>query len=415
LLGGPNRNIPTLSKFVNIQYTESMGRSLVVSTDVHPGDVLAIDKSYTGVLDYASFKINCRNCFKHCLNGIPCLKCSWVIYCDETCRSKSYESGHKYECLVLNGFLHMPSITNLHYLAFYIVLTSIVKLGLDKYINIVHALNANSDPLMRGFNANGQYLSEEFNAVYALEGNETKRTSRYLFMRYCYAAVIVSYLTLAGIEIPHHQLSKVGESVVHILCVVTSNAHGTNQPLECRMWVPELDSEMTCAHMLMPLLSLINHSCDPNVVRQEFGRTLVLRAIQPIKKGSEIFDSYGFLYAMQTKEVRQLKLLSQYCFSCQCTPCEENWPLFMELSNSDVISSDIFLEKEKEKLNKVVKKLKCKTEDGLTYIKFLNSHLEFLHNNVKKPCLQYCVVQETIKEIYARSTSKYIIIEDADQ
>lgn len=192
----------------------------------------------------------------------------------------------------------MPSITNLHYLAFYIVLTSIVKLGLDKYIDIVHALNANNDPLMRGFNTNGQYLSEEFNTVYALEGNETKRTSRYLFMRYCYAAVIVSYLTLAGIEIPCHQLGKVGESVVHILCVVTSNAHGTNQPLEYKKWIPELDSEMTCAHMLMPLLSLINHSCDPNVVRQEFGQTLFLRAIQPIKKGCEVICMLNMFYKL---------------------------------------------------------------------------------------------------------------------
>jgi len=37
LLGGSKKNIPALSKFVNIQYSESMGRSLFVSTDVHPG------------------------------------------------------------------------------------------------------------------------------------------------------------------------------------------------------------------------------------------------------------------------------------------------------------------------------------------------------------------------------------------
>jgi len=37
LLGSPNKNIPALSKFVKIKYSESMGRSLFVSTDVHPG------------------------------------------------------------------------------------------------------------------------------------------------------------------------------------------------------------------------------------------------------------------------------------------------------------------------------------------------------------------------------------------
>lgn len=37
LLGGPNRNIPALSKFVKMKYSESMGRCLVVSSDINPG------------------------------------------------------------------------------------------------------------------------------------------------------------------------------------------------------------------------------------------------------------------------------------------------------------------------------------------------------------------------------------------
>lgn len=37
LLGGPNKNIPVLSKFVKMKYSESMGRCLVVSSDINPG------------------------------------------------------------------------------------------------------------------------------------------------------------------------------------------------------------------------------------------------------------------------------------------------------------------------------------------------------------------------------------------
>jgi len=37
LFGGPNRNIPALSKFVKMKYSESMGRCLVVSSDINPG------------------------------------------------------------------------------------------------------------------------------------------------------------------------------------------------------------------------------------------------------------------------------------------------------------------------------------------------------------------------------------------
>lgn len=37
LSGGPNKNIPSLSEYVNIGYSKSMGRSLVATTDICPG------------------------------------------------------------------------------------------------------------------------------------------------------------------------------------------------------------------------------------------------------------------------------------------------------------------------------------------------------------------------------------------
>jgi len=182
----------------------------------------------------------------------------------------------------------------MQYLSFYIALKTVGKLGITKYIEIVNALNNNSDPVMKGFNAKGKYLSDTFISVYTLEGNEAKRTDRYLFMKHCYTAVIVRYLALAGIEIPDNQLGKFGESILHILCVVTSNAHRILQPLEYSTWIPAVGINMSRAHLLLPVLSLINHNCDPNVVRQEFDGTVFIRAIQPIKKGSEVICTLLF-------------------------------------------------------------------------------------------------------------------------
>lgn len=42
LKGGPNKNIPALSKFVNLQYSETMGRFLYVSTDIYPGKIKCV-------------------------------------------------------------------------------------------------------------------------------------------------------------------------------------------------------------------------------------------------------------------------------------------------------------------------------------------------------------------------------------
>jgi len=189
----------------------------------------------------------------------------------------------------------------MEHLSLYIVLTTICNFGLEKYVATIRALNIdNTDPIMRGFSADGKLLSDQFCSVYSLEGNEAKRTVSDLFMRHCFAAVMVSFLTLMGLKIPDDQLGVVGGSVVHIICVVASNAHGITQTPKRKTW--NISSEniefMPVASLLMPVLSLLNHSCDPNVVRHNYNGTVVLRAIQPIPKNSQVI--YIFIIKQNT-------------------------------------------------------------------------------------------------------------------
>jgi len=216
-----------------------------------------------------------------------------VIYCDETCRTKSYERGHKYECSIFSTFSDWPGMDHMEHLTLDIFLKSVCKLGLDEYIATVCALNADTtDPMMRGFNNSGKYLSNQFCSVYTLEGNESKRSVTDLFSRHCHAAVMVSLIELAGLQISNHQLGTVGESLVHILCAVSSNAHGITRPsdYESQLRLDLIPDKryVPVASLLMPVLSLLNHHCDPNVVRHNYNGTIVLTAIQPISKDSQV-------------------------------------------------------------------------------------------------------------------------------
>lgn len=190
-------------------------------------------------------------------------------------------------------------------------MTTVCKFGLDEYVETIRTLNAsNTDPIMRGFNSNWKYLSDEFCSAYTLEGNETIRTVNDLFIRHCYAAVLVSFITLAGLQIPDHQLGTVGESLVHLICVVSSNAHEITQPPERKTWslVGE-DRCMPVASLLLPVLSLLNHDCDPNVVRHNYNGTIVLRAIQCISKDSQVIQSL-----IKCKVYNTYNPISMYCF-----------------------------------------------------------------------------------------------------
>ena len=85
------------------------------------------------------------------------------------------------------------------------------------------------------------------------------------------------------------------------------------------------------------LLSLLNHSCDPNVVRHYYSTGAVVRAIRMIRKGEELLDNYGYHYAVMPKEERQRKLHNQYFFHCTCSTCSQQkkiWTIYSGLNTT---------------------------------------------------------------------------------
>jgi len=85
-----------------------------------------------------------------------------------------------------------------------------------------------------------------------------------------------------------------------------------------------------------PFLSLLNHSCNPNVVRHSVGRSTILRALRKIPAGEELLDNYGYHYATHAVPERRRALRSQYLFTCGCVPCSDrkNWPTFEDVQRS---------------------------------------------------------------------------------
>lgn len=84
-----------------------------------------------------------------------------------------------------------------------------------------------------------------------------------------------------------------------------------------------------------PFLSLLNHSCSPNVNRIFIDATVILVVMKPVDKGEQLFDDYGYNFPNVPKDIRQLKLLKQYKFECKCHACENDWALFSSLKIFD--------------------------------------------------------------------------------
>jgi hypothetical protein len=84
------------------------------------------------------------------------------------------------------------------------------------------------------------------------------------------------------------------------------------------------DSMITTGHGLFPVASYINHSCIGNVTYHctSNGKTLVFRAVRPIKAGEII--SYPYIDPLQKRSIRATLLSDGYLFKCSCRErCEK--------------------------------------------------------------------------------------------
>ncbi|KAK4471612.1 hypothetical protein MN116_005024 [Schistosoma mekongi] len=124
--------------------------------------------------------------------------------------------------------------------------------------------------------------------------------------------------------------------MLHHLQCISSNGHSLSLPEYIfpekneKHRIPGIDlnklSSIEISTCLYPVLSLINHSCDPNVTNitiNEF--QCAICAIRPIEQNEVIYGNYGFHYAVHSLTERQNALKSQYHFDCVCQACLENW------------------------------------------------------------------------------------------
>lgn len=72
---------------------------------------------------------------------------------------------------------------------------------------------------------------------------------------------------------------------------------------------------------IFPKISLLNHSCDPNIRNSFDGQNLTIYATRPIVEDEQVFNCYGPHFKLMDRADRQSALEQQYCFKCDCDKC----------------------------------------------------------------------------------------------
>ena len=302
------------------------------------------------------------------------------------------------------------------------ILTSSGKIYLEYVINKVKEENelrarkhADESQVHRlaGFNEDNIYDAADYRTIYTLVANSKQRGVGDLFKRSLMAVYLLKILEMTpffyngGSDPRNVKLSDkvlMGALILKHLQNLPCNAHEVSE-----MEIFGSDVRDSVVHEIgaasYGTLSLLNHSCDPNVVRHYYSANAVVRAVRTIKKGEEILDNYGYHYAVMAQEERQRKLYNQYYFHCSCHACQSNWPTYPNIQSNPIFLSTT----DQNKISLVNKSSKTfkKTFDNVLQgqlnesLPTLLEHLKILDNHVSRPFKEYNDCQEAMKQCYS--------------
>lgn len=312
-----------------------------------------------------------------------------MAFCSTVCKDEAWATYHPREC-GLADVLHATNLGDTALLA----LRTVLKVDRQTLVDA-------QDEAPPGC----AYDSTDYGTIHRLVGNTTLRSVADLFQRAVTAVYLVKLVSGPA------EVDKVlATAVLRLRQSYPCNAHEV-----CYMALPppSISAQLANVHLkevgaaAMPVLSLINHSCNPNITRVCYGDVMAVVVVRPIRRGEEILDNYGHHYALEPRWERHKNLNRQYYFLCNCVACVEDWPSHDECPKMST-RSDISVPFNEDLQKFMV--LPCYPNDPEHLARWAKKFISYLKSidadaSIVKPVNEYNCAQEALKHCLALSAS----------
>uniref|UniRef100_A0A8D9AGY5 Protein-lysine N-methyltransferase SMYD4 n=1 Tax=Cacopsylla melanoneura TaxID=428564 RepID=A0A8D9AGY5_9HEMI len=306
LTSGESHILACASNKIKMQTSNVKGRHVIAVEDVHRGDTLFVEKPVAFViLPPCSFS-HCNHCCTSISAPIPCNECILAVYCSEVCRSQAWSLYHRWEC---HGALHFLETVGIAHLALKLILIS--------------------------------GTSERYNDVYHLETHLQDMRPEDLYQYVLTATLLTLYLEQftdylsSPSPLPHLDPSlpltlDIGHRILRHIGQLICNGHAITKLGVTESTPSDPDGrngevvgheQVRIATAIFPSASMMNHSCDPNIINSFSDQYLIVRAAKDIPSGTEVLNCYGPHFRRMRVADRKAALREQYHFVCVCAPC----------------------------------------------------------------------------------------------
>uniref|UniRef100_A0A182PX13 Protein-lysine N-methyltransferase SMYD4 n=1 Tax=Anopheles epiroticus TaxID=199890 RepID=A0A182PX13_9DIPT len=335
----PCETVPQVAECLELSESERFGRYVITNRNLNAGDVVIIEQPFSRLLRDIYRCVRCEFCHRECIfTLIPCESCTVAMYCTNECMEKAYKRYHNYECPIIRDIWRI--FTKLPAMSLRTVTTAISAFDDDLQAMSDHLRSLDKTKVnaftMDWTQANARDI---YDTVHVLETNQRYRDRKDRMGRVFYATIIFKLLTerteLSNICTMNADACELlMELLLRHTQTVPVNMHSLHyMEYQPEQRVYEIENH---ASACFPILSMLNHSCAPNVTRITLrdGRCAVI-VTRPISKGGQLYDNYGMHHCLLSRKERQTALLKQYRFICECEACVNDYPLYHELPSID--------------------------------------------------------------------------------
>ncbi|XP_037078696.1 SET and MYND domain-containing protein 4-like [Pollicipes pollicipes] len=326
IYGGLHYKLKRVSALVNVDFIEGKGRCLVANEEIPPGSVLITDSPYAWALSSERWPTHCQSCCRRTLAPVPCTRCAAVVFCSASCRQTAWTRFHRAECGVLEH-LRAGGLTPMALMVARTALTAGMA-RLRPYLDRCDTYDVS------GVDPAAAYDGLDYEAVFDQVPNSAFRSILDAIRRGTLAIYLLRCLQLTELGVAELDEQQQLQLAALLLRHLESCACNGFQLSELVAPEPGDESEPEALELggaVSATVSLMNHSCDPNVTRVNHGRHLIVVSTRTIAAGEELQDNYRALFHEAPRAQRQAALLERYHFSCRCAACRFHWPLYDRL------------------------------------------------------------------------------------
>lgn len=293
---------PFASLKISLDYDEQKGRKLIANKPIEMGEMLLGETAFASMLNSDYYLAFCNHCQEQ-LNGygVPCDHCDYALFCSQRCLDEALKSYHKDECGKLSDLINQLGVG-------YLVLRLGFKIGFDKLIadDSLPDAHHHAKPHSSHSSDGPAKLTSNYSDVCALMSHAEEFEFK---ENLSFALVSLFFRQLLD---GHSRYSFTGDRSVKLckrllqhIQQLSTNLISVDQEVTLDIYDNagiEANEKLKVGVGFYPLVSLLNHSCVPNVMPAFKGNRLEIRAIKLIEQNqgkgceeSQTFNSSGAL------------------------------------------------------------------------------------------------------------------------